>query len=301
MSLPVGWVGLAPARGHTIPRRIAFLNEKGGSAKTRLTANLGAYLALRRVRRVLAIDMDPQGQLGKVLGAKARAQRRSALDLLLDTILGEDPLSEEPTTGRSRKAAAREKLPVIPSRISNLDLILSNKALGLAPAFEGDDPDPTGRLERRLLGAPELRGYDLVLIDCPPSFSPLTLTVLRAVSEIVIPVPLTFLALDGCAQLLQTIQTVRTRYGHERLGITMVVPTFYRRTRLAREVLEQLKSQFPKEVAQTVVGFHVKIDEAQSRGLSVFEYAPRDRGARALAALAEELEARRPQPEGEAQ
>jgi chromosome partitioning protein len=79
----------------------------------------------------------------------------------------------------------------------------------------------------------------------------------------------------------------------------MVVPTFYRRTRLANEVLEQLKSHFPKEIAQTVVGFHVKIDEAQSRGLSVFEYAPSNRGAHALAALAEELESRRPVAEGE--
>jgi chromosome partitioning protein len=280
-------------------RRIAFLNEKGGSAKTTLTANLGAYLALRRGHRVLAIDMDPQGQLGKVLGAKPRALKRSALDLLLDAILEEDPIGVESADGRSEAVAPRAGLPVVKTRVANLDLILANKALGLAPGFGGDDPDPTGRLERRLAGAPELRGYDFVLLDCPPSFSALTLTVLRAVDEIVIPVPLTFLALDGCAQLMQTIETVRTRYGHTRLRIAMIVPTFYRRTRLANDVLELLKSRFPKEIAQTVVGLHVKIDEAQSRGLSVFEYAPRDRGARALAALAEELEARRPTAEGE--
>ena len=109
--------------------------------------------------------------------------------------------------------------------------------------------------------------------------------------KVVVPVPLTYLALDGCAELVRTIDTVRERYSHPRLRIAMVVPTFYRRTRLAHEVLEQLKSHFPKEIAQTVVGFHVKIDEAQSRGLSVFEYAPSNRGAHALAALAEELEA----------
>ncbi len=278
----------------TIPRRIAFLNEKGGSAKTTLTANLGAYLALSRGRRVLAVDMDPQGQLGKVLGVKPGSLRRSALDLLLDAILDGDPADRMSSGGETGAG-----LPILSSRIANLDLILANKALGLAPVFEGDEPDPTGRLERRFASAPELRSYDLVLIDCPPSFSTLTLTVLRAVEEIVIPVPLTFLALDGCAQLMQTVQTVRSRYGHTRLGITMVVPTFYRRTRLAGEVLEQLKSRFPKEIAQTVVGFHVKIDEAQSRGLSVFEYAPRDRGAKVLAALAEELDARRPESEGE--
>ena len=147
-------MGRAPVRGRTIPRRIAFLNEKGGSAKTTLTANLGAYLALKRGRRVLAIDMDPQGQLGKVLGAKPRSLRRSALDLLLDAILDEDPNEAESAAGESETAAPGASLPVVPSRIANLDLILANKALGLAPAFEGDDPDPTGRLERRLAGCP---------------------------------------------------------------------------------------------------------------------------------------------------
>jgi chromosome partitioning protein len=292
-------MGPRTLEGRFIPRRIAFINEKGGSAKTTLTANLGAYLALRRGYRVLAIDMDPQGQLGKVLGAKPHSLRRSALDLLLDAILEEGPVDAEAVAAESEPLAPRAELPVVASRIANLDLILANKSLGLAPTFAGDDPDPTGRLERRLASAPEMRRYDFVLLDSPPSFSTLTLTVLRAVQEIVIPVPLTFLALDGCAQLMQTIQTVRTRYDHANLRITMVVPTFYRRTRLANEVLEQLKSHFPKEIAQTVVGFHVKIDEAQSRGLSVFEYAPSNRGAHALAALAEELETRRPVAEGE--
>jgi chromosome partitioning protein len=250
---------------------------------------------------VLAIDMDPQGQLGKVLGAKPLSRRRSALDLLLDAVLEEGPDDAESGAEEPETRAPRAELPIVATRIANLDLILATKALGLAPTFAGDDPDPTGRLERRFAGAPELQRYDFVLLDCPPSFSALTLTVLRAVQEIVIPVPLTFLALDGCAQLLQTIETVRTRYGHMGLRITMVVPTFYRRTRLAHEVLEQLKSHFPKEIAQTVIGFHVKIDEAQSRGLSVFEYAPSNRGAHALAALAEELEARRPVAEGEPQ
>ena len=74
----------------------------------------------------------------------------------------------------------------------------------------------------------------------------------------------------------------------------MVVPTFYRRTRLAHEILDRLKAKFPKEIAHTVVGYHVKIDEAQSRGLSIFDYAPADRGARVMAELAEELEVRGP-------
>ena len=115
---------------------------------------------------------------------------------------------------------------------------------------------------------------------------------LRAAHEIVLPVPLTFLALDGCAELLRTVETVRTRYGNPDLRVSMVVPTFYRRTNLAHEILEKLKQRFPKEIAHTVVGYHVRIDEAQSRGLSIFEHAPSDRGARVMAELAEELELR---------
>jgi chromosome partitioning protein len=113
-------------------------------------------------------------------------------------------------------------------------------------------------------------------------------------------VPLTWLGLDGCAALLRTIETVRTRYGNPGLRISMVIPTFYRRTRLAHELLERLKARFPKELAHTVLGYHVKIDEAQARGLSVVEYAPGDRASKAFAALAEELELRAPEAGGSA-
>ncbi len=256
------------------PRRIAFINEKGGSAKTTLVANLAAHLALNRGRRVLAIDMDPQGQLGKVLGLDIRRSRRSSIELLLDTVLA-------------------TQLPIARTRIPDLEVIVANKSLALFPAWEGgDEDDPTGRLKRKLDAAEELRRFDFVFFDAPPSFGALTVNVLRACDEVVVPVPLTYLAMDGCAELLRTIETVRRRYDHPELKITMVVPTFYRRTRLAREILERLKSRFPKEIAHTVVGYHVKIDEAQSHGLSIFEYAPNNPAARVMAHLAEELEVR---------
>ena len=273
------------------PRRIAFINEKGGSAKTTLVASLAAYLALKRGRRVLAIDMDPQGQLGKVLGLDIHRARRSAIDLLLDSVLGDSGLDRE--TGRDSSRNPASLLPITPTRIPQLDVVLANKSLALFPSWDGsEDSDPTGRLARTLDAAPELSGYEFVFFDAPPSFGPLTLSVLRAAHEIVLPVPLTFLALDGCAELLRTVETVRTRYGNPGLRISMVVPTFYRRTNLAHEILEKLKQRFPKEIAHTVVGYHVRIDEAQSRGLSIFEHAPTDRGARVMAELAEELELR---------
>jgi chromosome partitioning protein len=281
--------------GGLASRRIAFVNEKGGSAKTTLVANLAAYYALHRGRRVLALDLDPQGQLGKALGVDVQSARRSAVELVVSSVLDPESLDDPPPA-----AAEGDLLPWTRTRIERLDLVVANKALALHAAWEADDDDPTDRLRRRLARSPRARGYDFLLMDAPPSFSPLTLNVLRAADEVVIPVPLTFLALDGCAELLRTLQTVRTRFGRRDLRVSMVVPTFYRRTRLAHEVLESLKRRFPKEIGSTVLGYHVRIDEAQSRGLSIFEYAPKDRGARALAAIAEELEARSPEGAREA-
>jgi chromosome partitioning protein len=275
------------------PRRIAFINEKGGSAKTTLVASIASHLALKRGRRVLAIDLDPQGQLGKVLGVDVHRTRRSAIDLVLDSLLG-DPSQGDPGLDgpAARGSEGGSGLPILHTRIPGLDVIVANKSLALFPHWEGGDDEATRRLKARLDAAPELAGYDFVLFDAPPSFGPLTLSLLRASTEVVVPVPLTYLALDGCAELMRTLRTVRTRYGNPGLRLTMVVPTFYRRTRMAHEILEKLKQRFPKEIAHTVVGYHVKIDEAQSRGLSIVEYAPGDKGARVMAQLAEELELR---------
>ena len=274
------------------------MNEKGGSAKTTLVANLGAYLALKRGRRVLGLDLDPQGQLGKVLGIDVHHARRSAIDLLLDVILDDAALDRGAAPGPGRAGEGASGLPLVRTRIPHFDVVPANKALGLFPLSADPGDDPTGRLLRSLERAEGSSDYDFILMDAPPSFGPLTLNVLRAATEIVIPVPLTYLALDGCAELSRTIDTVRSRYGNRGLRVTMVIPTFYRRTRLAQEVLEKLKSRFPKELAHTVVGYHVKIDEAQARGISIFEHAPGSGGAQAMAALAEELEARRPDAGG---
>jgi chromosome partitioning protein len=273
-----------------VTRRIAFVNEKGGSGKTTLVANVAAWLALRRGQRVLGIDLDPQGQLGKCFGVEGGRSRRSALELVVASVL--DPASLDRRAAETQPGD--DPLPWHATRIPGLDLVLASKALALHAGFEGDD-DPTARLRRRLARSGRARRYDFILLDAPPSFGPLTLNVLRAADEVVIPVPLTYLALDGCAELLRTLHTVRTRFSHPGLRVAMVIPTFYRRTRLAHEVLEALKARFPKEICHTVLGHHVRVDEAQSRGLSIFEYAPRDRGAQALAAVAEELEARAPE------
>ena len=267
-------------------RRIAILNEKGGSGKTTTAANVAAHLALRRGRRVLAIDLDPQGQLAKVLGVEVGTKTAGAIDLLLDAVLDDGTLD--------RPTRSRGVLPKLATRIPGLDLVPGSKALGLATTLEADD-DVSGRLAEALDRLPGVDAYDFILVDAPPSFGPLTLNALRAVDEIVVPVPLTWLALDGCVELLKTVESVRRTYDHPSLHVAMVVATFYRRTRMAHELLDLLKARFPKQLATTVIGTHVKIDEAQARGLSILEYAPNDRSGRAYAAIAEELEARAPE------
>ena len=270
-------IARAPPGGNVIARRIAFINEKGGSCKTTLASSVGDYLARERGKRVLLVDLDPQGQLGKVLGVDVGAARRTALNLLLDALLGEE---------------SRPALPIIRARHPNLDIIPSNKSLALFPQeAAGQTGDENLCLRDALERAP---AYDFVLFDAPPSFGVITLNALLASGEIVLPVPLTYLALDGAAELSRTVEMVRTRFAHPALEISLVVPTFHRPTRLAGEILEKLRQHFPKQIAQTVLGYSVLVDEAQSRAKTIFEYAPRSTPARWMAAVADELLAREP-------
>jgi len=247
-------------------RKIAFINEKGGSCKTTLAVNLAAFLALKK-KKVLLIDLDPQGQVGKSLGLDVRNAPITILELLTDPGL-----------------TAAEA--VVPTRIAGLDAILANKRLIDLPMLVANDPDRNHKLKQKL---DRLQGYDFVIIDSPPSLGALTLNIMVAVDEIVIPVSLTFFALDGCAEILDTVEQVRTAYDRHDLRVSAVVPTLYRNTRLANEIIDRLRTQFGKKVSKTVIGFNVKIDEAQSHGLTIWEYAPASQGAQMIAALAAEL------------
>lgn len=251
-------------------RRIAFINEKGGTAKTTLAVNLAAWLALDQKRRVLLCDMDTQGHAGKSLGVDVRGLKPTIADLLLD------PQTTLTSTLRS-------------SAIAGLDILPSNKTLADFPERAGSSPDRTRRLFSRLQG---LQGYDYVLFDAPPSMGLATLNVMVAAEEIVIPVALTYFALDGCAEILETVRRVREEQGHPALRISMVVPTFYRKTALADEILGSLRQRFPSELSRTVLGYSVRIDEAQSHGKTIWEYDPASKGAEMLAQLGRELASR---------
>jgi chromosome partitioning protein len=257
-------------------RRVAFVNEKGGTCKTTLCVNIGAWLARERGMRVLVADLDTQGHAGKSLGLDVRGLAPTIRDLLLDPALAVE-------------AVAR------PTAVPGLEVLPANKELAAFPVEVAAHPDRAGKLQA-LVGRIPAGRYQVVLFDAPPSVSLVTENVLRASGELVIPVALTYLALDGCAEILQSLEGMRASRA-EAPRLTMVVPTLQRKTQLADEILAKLRERFPRELARTVLGWSVKIDEAQSHGRTIFEYAPRSTGARALAALAEELLERAP-PEG---
>lgn len=252
-------------------RRIAFVNEKGGTCKTTLCVNVAAHLAGRGLR-VLVADLDTQGHAGKSLGVDVRGISPTIHDLLA----GDLPL----------------EAVVVRTPVPGLDLLPANKELAGFPVAVAAASDRAERLARCLDGIPA-GAYDAVLIDAPPSVSLVTENVLVAAHELVVPVALTYLALDGCAEIVQSLEAMRAARGRAP-ALGLVVPTLYRKTQLADEILSRLRARFPAELSRTVLGWSVKIDEAQSHGRTIFEYAPRSTGARALAAIADELLARAP-------
>jgi chromosome partitioning protein len=248
-------------------RKIAFINEKGGSCKTTLSVNIASYLAGRAGRRVLLLDMDPQGQSGKALGIDVKSSKTTTMELLMN-----------PAVGVADAVQA--------TRIEGLDVVVSNKSLIDFPVAAAASEDRAEKLHQKLKA---VRKYDYIIFDTPPSLGLLTLNVMLAAQEIVIPVNLTFLALDGCAEIVETVNTVKEQYNRPSLRITLVVPVLYRNTRLANAILHNLGEFFGDKLSKTVIGFNVTVDEAQSKGLTIWEYAPNSPGAVAFEALAREI------------
>ncbi len=248
-------------------RSIAFINEKGGTCKTTLSVNVAAWFATQKKARVLLVDMDPQGQAGKSLGFYVRDISPTVYDVLTDADL--------PAT-----AAIHE------SKVPGLDVLISNKSLGDFPLDVASHRDRERKLADKLA---DVSGYDFVVFDSPPSMGLPTINIMLAAQEIVVPVNLTYFALDGCAEIVESIDRVRREFGKTDLRISLVVPTLYRPTRLANEIHAKLKTHFPGRIARTVIGYNVKIDEAQSHGKTIWDYASWSRGAHMLESLAKEV------------
>lgn len=246
---------------------IAIANQKGGVGKTTTCVNLAASLA-HRGRRVLLIDMDPQGNTTAGSGLTPAEQSATMNELLL----GEQAWPQ-----------------VCVNTAGGYDLLPGNGRLTQAEVQLLQHANRTTIL-REALG--EGLPYDHILIDCPPSLNMLTINALMVADGVLIPMQCEYYALEGVAALLQTIDQLQ-QSGNPHLKIEGVLRTMFDgRNRLTQEISEQLSQYFGPRLLQTIIPRNVRLAEAPSHGLPVLAYDAKSLGAQAYLALADELLAR---------
>ena len=243
---------------------IAVSNEKGGVAKTTTCASLAAAFVERGLE-VLAVDLDPQGNLSLALGVTTAGLRRGATDVLLGN---QTPVS-----------VSRE------TSVPGLDLIPANPDMHLVERFL----TVRQNYEYSLRQALEQAGrYDVVVCDCPPSVGTIAFTALTAANLLIIPTQCEFFSTHGLGEVLDLVARVRDRT-NPKLRYRILVTMFDRRNRVHRTILEQLRSAFPGAVLETTIEVDTKLRESPIFGQPITSYAPKSRGAAQYRALAEEL------------
>jgi chromosome partitioning protein len=251
-------------------RIVAVANQKGGVGKTTTTINLAASLALAN-RRVLLVDVDPQGNLTSGVGQKGKAAAGGTMYAALTRV--------EPETDA--------RAFVIPTGVDGLALIPADRNLTGAEI----ELVPLARREERLrlLLASVRDGYDYIFIDCPPSLGLLTLNALVAADAVLIPLHCEYFALEGLADLVSTMRRVRAALNPS-LDIEGVLLTMCdERTNLGQQVATDVRGFFKEKVFRTVIPRNVRLGEAPSHGMPVILYDGKSRGAEAYTALAREV------------
>jgi chromosome partitioning protein len=242
---------------------LAFANQKGGVAKTTSTVNLGVAL-VEMGKRVLAVDMDPQGNLTMSQGIDPENLEKSMYDVLVHRL----PIEDVIVSNEIDVAA------------STIDLAGAEMALSTQIGRER-------ALEKAL--KPVLKRYDFVLIDTPPSLGLLTINALAASDGVIVPVQCEYLSLRGLLQLERTLEMIRENI-NPKVKIRGILPTLFdARTLHGREAVEILKENFGPLVFDTVVRKTIKFAEAPVQGSSVLKYDPRGKGAEAYRSLAREV------------
>ena len=247
-------------------RIIAIANQKGGVGKTTTAINLSACLA-EAGKKVLTIDLDPQGNTTSGLGVNKAEQEHTTYELLI----GEDPVEV---------CLLKEVLP-------NLDMLPSNINLS------GAEIEMIG-IEQKEFGLKKeidkIRDqYDFVIIDCPPSLNMLTVNAMTTADTVLVPIQCEYYALEGLSQLIHTINLVKQRLNPV-LELEGVVFTMYdARTNLSLQVVENVKSSLKNTVYKTIIPRNVRLAEAPSHGMPITLYDTRSAGAESYRLLAEEV------------
>ena len=244
-------------------KAIAIFNQKGGVGKTTTNINLAACLA-----KILVLDIDPQGNTTSGLGIEKKALKKSSYDLMI-----EDDINAEDV--------------ILKTGVDNLDIIPANVSLSGAEVELAIIRGREKRLKKALNQVKEK--YDFIFIDCPPSLGLLTINSLTAVDSVLIPIQCEFYALEGVAQLMNTIEIVRKNLNEKLYVQGVILSMFDGRTNLSVQVVEEVKKYFREKVYKTVIPRNVRLAEAPSYGLPIIEYDPKSKGAEAYREFADEF------------
>ena len=247
-------------------RIIAIANQKGGVGKTTTSINLSACIA-EAGKKVLTVDIDPQGNTTSGLGVDKTEDRNTIYQVVIDECTIEDA--------------------IIKDVYENLDLVSSDVNLA------GAEIDLIGIEDREYILKKQLErvkdDYDFIIIDCPPSLTMLTVNAMTAADTVLVPIQCEYYALEGLSQLIHSIKLVKKRLNPS-LEIEGVVFTMYdARTNLSLQVVENVKENLTQSVYKTIIPRNVRLAEAPSHGLPINVYEPKSAGAESYRMLAEEV------------
>jgi len=243
----------------------SIINQKGGVGKTTTTINLGTAMAACGAN-VLIIDMDPQGNLSTGMGVEKAKREKGVYNILIDNLSINDA--------------------VIKTEIPNLNLIPSNEDLLGIDIELSNESDRVMRLKKAL---EDLKSYDYILLDCPPSLSLLTLNALVASTGALVPLQAEFYALEGLSQLLKTIEDIKNSVNHDLMLEGVIITMFDGRNNLSNQVEQDVRSYLGTEVFTTKIPRNIRLSEAPSHGLPALIYDHKCSGSAAYINLAREV------------